>query len=119
MQQIHKWLCFTSFTCFILKISLLCGAVTFEQYEERTKLKGSYNEEERVFKASFPRTDIQFTIDDYHANPFMGLTTWAAFSQSQKDEAQFMVMGDFVLLQDEVNPVMSLFLDHDVEVTAL
>ena len=119
MKQIHSRFCIVLLISFILNVSLLYGAVTVDQYEERTKLKGAYYEEERVFKASFPRTDIQVTIDHYHANPFMGLTTWASFSQSQKDETEFMVMGDFVLLQDEVNPVMSLFLDHNIEVTAL
>jgi len=37
--------------------------------------------------------------------PFMGLTSWAAFMPGMRAEA--MVMGDLVLMQDEVNPVMS------------
>lgn len=48
---------------------------------------------------------------------FMGLTTWAAFADGKSAEA--MVMGDFVLLQDEVNPVMSTLLDSGLTVTAL
>jgi ribosomal protein L18 len=47
----------------------------------------------------------------------MGLTSWAAFSEGAKAPA--MVMGDVVLLQDEVNPVMSAALDAGLEVTAL
>lgn len=105
------------FVLFLVKLSLVCGALSQSQFEERTKLKGTYNEEEHVFKASFPRTDIQVTIDSYPATPFMGLTTWASFVETRNDE--YMVMGDFTLLQDEVNPVLSLFLDHGIQVTAL
>jgi hypothetical protein len=49
--------------------------------------------------------------------PFMGLTSWAAFTPGKGAEA--MVMGDIVLFQDEVNPVMSVALDSGLEVTAL
>jgi hypothetical protein len=49
--------------------------------------------------------------------PFMGLTAWAAFTPDMKGEA--MVMGDIVLFEDEVNPVMSAALDNGLEVTAL
>jgi hypothetical protein len=47
----------------------------------------------------------------------MGLTSWAAFLAGKK--ADTMVMGDLVLFEDEVNPVMSAALDNGLEVTAL
>jgi hypothetical protein len=46
-----------------------------------------------------------------------GLTSWATFMPGMKDNA--MVMGDLVLMQDEVNPVMSAALDNGLQVTAL
>jgi hypothetical protein len=46
----------------------------------------------------------------------MGLTSWAAFQQVS---TQTMVMGDIVLLEDQVNPVMSVALTNGLEVTAL
>jgi hypothetical protein len=46
----------------------------------------------------------------------MGLTSWAAF---QPVGTQTMVMGDMVLLEDQVNPVMSVALSNGLEVTAL
>jgi hypothetical protein len=49
--------------------------------------------------------------------PFMGLTSWAAFTEGGSDEA--MVAGDLVLFEDEVNPVMSAALDNGLSVTAL
>jgi hypothetical protein len=47
----------------------------------------------------------------------MGLTSWASFMPGMKGET--MVMGDLVLMQDEVNPVMSAALDNGLQVTAL
>ena len=88
-----------------------------DKYESLTGLKGSYNEKEKVFKASFPRNDIKVSVDNTQLDPFMGLTSWAAFTPV--DENKFMVMGDLVLFQDEVNPVMSALLNNNIEVTAL
>ncbi len=48
--------------------------------------------------------------------PPMGLTSWAAFKQAGKHTV---VMGDMVLLEDQVNAVMSVALDSGLEVTAL
>src|SRR4051812_26832914 len=51
-----------------------------DKYESLTGLKGSYNEKEKVFKASFPRDDIKISIDNTQLDPFMGLTSWTAFT---------------------------------------
>src|SRR5258706_3552381 len=49
--------------------------------------------------------------------PFMGLTSWAAFTPARKEQS--MIMGDLVLFQDEVNPVMSVAFANGLDVTAL
>ena len=85
--------------------------------EKLTGLKGTMNDAGTVFKVSQPRNDIKVSIDGWTAPPFMGLTSWAAFTPGKTDSV--MVMGDFVLMQDEVNPVMSAALDNGLEVTAL
>lgn len=84
--------------------------------EELTGLKGALNEAEGVFKVSYPRKDIAATIAGVKASPGLGLTAWAAFT---KHGEQTMVMGDMVMLEDQVNPVMSAALDNGLEVTAL
>lgn len=88
-----------------------------DKYESLTGLQGSYNEKEKVFKASFPRNDIKISVDNTQLDPFMGLTSWTAFTQI--DESKFIVTGDLVLFQDEVNPVMSVLLNNNIDVTAL
>jgi hypothetical protein len=73
-----------------------------------------------VVKVSFPRTDVPVEVDGWNnVPPFMGLTSWAAFTPGEKQGIEAMVMGDLVVFEDEVNPVMSALLEHGVEVTAL
>jgi hypothetical protein len=85
--------------------------------EQLTGLKGAFNTNEGVFKVTAPRNDLPVSVDGWKMPPFMGLTTWAAFIEGKKAEA--MVAGDFVLFEDEVNPVMSAALDAGLSVTAL
>ena len=84
-----------------------------------TGLKGVSNQKEGTFKVSKPREDVSVTVEQSQSRmaPFMGLTSWAAFMPSGKDSA--MVMGDIVLFEDEVNPVMSAALNAGLQVTAL
>jgi hypothetical protein len=72
-----------------------------------------------VVKASFPRKDVEVAVDSWKMPPFMGLTSWAAFSPARAGVAEAMVMGDLVVFEDEVNPVMSVLLDSGISVTAL
>lgn len=84
--------------------------------EQLTGLKGALNEKERVFKVSFPRKDIQATVAGTRMIPDLGLTAWAAFTPAGDHT---MMMGDIVLLEGEVNPIMSAALDNGLQVTAL
>jgi hypothetical protein len=71
-----------------------------------------------VVKVNFPRTDTPVQIDGWSkVPPFMGLTSYASFLPLENGRA--MMMGDFVLFEDEVNPAMSAALDKGLEVTAL
>jgi hypothetical protein len=72
-----------------------------------------------VVKASFPRVDVSVAVDGWRLPPFMGLTSWAAFAPGREGVAEAMVMGDLVLFEDEVNPVMSVLFENGVDVTAL
>src|SRR3974390_219887 len=82
-----------------------------------TGLNGKLNSEEGVYKVSQPRTDLKITVDQWKMPHFMGLTSWSAFQPGMGQNA--MMMGDLVLMQDEVNPVMSALLDSGLEVTTL
>src|SRR5262245_54273632 len=84
--------------------------------EELTGAKGALNEKEGVFRVSVPRSDLSVAAGGVKLTPPMGLTSWAAFKKAGKHTV---VMGDIVLLEDQVNPVMSAALDNGLEVTAL
>jgi hypothetical protein len=69
-----------------------------------------------VHRYGFPRTDLQVTLDGVTIRPTLALGGWVAF-QPMGNTA--MAMGDLVLLQSEVNPVMAKLLEGGVEVTAI
>ena len=84
--------------------------------EQLTGAKGQLDTKEGVFKVSVPRTDLQVTAAGVKIPPAMGLTAWAAFQGAPQHTT---VMGDIVLTEEQVNPVMSVALDNGLEVTAL
>jgi Domain of Unknown Function (DUF1259) len=92
------------------------AALDTAKIDEITGLKGKLNAQEAVYKVTFPRDDVKVLVTGWQMPPFMGLGTWAAF-QGTNDKA--MMMGDTVLFEDEVNPVMSAAFDNGLSVTAL
>jgi hypothetical protein len=100
--------------------ALLSASVTEAQraaIDQSTGAKGVYTEAEDTYKVTFPRTDIKVTVEGRPMSPFLGFSSWAAFTPG--GHGGLMVMGDCVLLEDEVNPAMSAALDAGLEVTAL
>ena len=91
----------------------LLDSVTIEKL---TGAKSKLDAIENVFKVSVPRTDLTITVAGVKMIPAMGFTSWAAFKPAGN---QVMVMGDMVLTEDQVNPVLSIALDNGIEVTAL
>jgi hypothetical protein len=92
------------------------GGLDTTAIEELTGAKGTLDAKEGVFKVTVPRSDIKATAAGVRMTPPLGLGAWAAFTKAGKHT---MVMGDIVLLEDQVNPVMSAALDAGLEVTAL
>src|SRR5439155_14382963 len=100
-------------------LTTLAQAETLDtsKIEQIIGLKGALNTNEGVFKVTSPRNDVKISVEDWTMPPFMGLASWAAFTEAKMGGA--MVMGDTVLFQDEVNPAMSVALDNGLAVTAL
>ena len=69
-----------------------------------------------VYKVGFPRTDLHVVLHGVTIKPGLALGSWAAFSGTDSDAR---VMGDLVLLPDEVNPVMEKLRAAGFEITAL
>lgn len=69
-----------------------------------------------VYKIGLPRTDLHVKVGDVEVKPTLALGSWLAF---RKMVAETMVMGDLVLTEDEVAPVMAALQDGKIEITAL
>ena len=75
-----------------------------------------------VLKFGFPRTDLQVMVDGVKLAPTLALGSWIAFKRLGRvgsDLRNVMVMGDLVLTEDEVSPVMLALQQGGVEQTAL
>jgi hypothetical protein len=69
-----------------------------------------------VHRYGFPRSDLSVTLDGVTIKPALALGGWVAFKPSH-DGA--MVMGDLVLLESEINPVMAKMIEGGLEITAV
>src|ERR1700732_305651 len=69
-----------------------------------------------ICRVGLPRTDLKVTLDGIELKPGFALGGWLAF---EKMSEQGMVMGDLVLTENEVNPVMTRLAAGGIEVTAL
>jgi hypothetical protein len=69
-----------------------------------------------VYRVGMPRTDLHVTLDGIELKPALALGSWVAF-ESMGDGA--MVMGDLVLTEEEISPVMKKLAAGGIEITAL
>jgi hypothetical protein len=69
-----------------------------------------------VYRVGLPRSDLKVSLDGVAIKPGFALGGWVAF---QRMGNQAIVMGDVVLTQDEVNPVMKKLEESGIEITAL
>jgi hypothetical protein len=88
------------------------------EYQQVLKIVGKAGDyKANVLKVNIPRNDVPVTIDNLAVPTPFGFGGW--FAMTKGDGGEDVMMGDLVLLQDEVNPVMSALLDNGLEVTAL
>src|SRR5215510_4303143 len=69
-----------------------------------------------VHRCGFPRSDLQVTVDGVTIRPSLALGGWAALKPGH---GGVMVMGDLVLLDTEIAPVMSKLIENGVEISAV
>jgi hypothetical protein len=69
-----------------------------------------------VHRYGFPRTDLQVTLDGVTIKPALALGGWTVFKPMH---GEVMVMGDLVLLETEINPVMAKLIENGIEITAV
>src|SRR5258707_15269498 len=69
-----------------------------------------------VHRYGFPRTDLNVTLDGVTIKPALALGGWVAFKPMHGGA---MAMGDLVLLETEINPVMTKAIEGGLEITAV
>ena len=69
-----------------------------------------------VYRVGIPRSDLTVLVDGVQLRPALALGSYLAFHKAGKEA---MVMGDLVLLQEEVNPVMKKLIEQGIEITAI
>src|SRR5947209_18462915 len=69
-----------------------------------------------VHRYGFPRSDLQVTLDGVTIRPALALGGWVAFKAAHGGA---MAMGDLVLLETEINPVMTKLIENGIEITAI
>jgi len=69
-----------------------------------------------VHRYGFPRTDLSVTLDGVTIKPALALGGWAAFKPAHGGA---MMMGDLVLLESEITPVMTAAIENGLEITAV
>src|SRR5829696_2435718 len=69
-----------------------------------------------VYRVGLPRTDVEVTLDGVVIRTALALGSWLAFRPMRNE---VMVMGDLVLTQEEINPVLTRLEQGGVEITAL
>lgn len=108
-----------------IQIALLCLLSTLAlaqdtpaEYQEVLKIVGKSGDyKSNVLKVNIPRNDLHVKVSGYALSKPFGFGGWFAMTKGNGGEE--VVMGDLVLTQDEVNPVMSALLEHGFDVTAL
>src|SRR3954470_19917574 len=104
-------------TAFVLGLwSAACGAQG--SWEPVAKALGRPGTEMPggVYRVALGRSDLKVTLDGVQVKPSLALGSYLAFIRMG---SQAMVMGDLVLLHEEVNPVMKKLVDGGIEITAL
>jgi hypothetical protein len=108
---------FSFFALLLMAIPLAAQEVPKDYQEVLTFLGRTGDSKAKVLKVNIPRNDLHVTIAGLSTPTPFGFAGWVAMTKA--DNGMEVLMGDLVLTQDEVNPVMSALLDHGLEVTAL
>src|SRR6059036_756945 len=88
------------------------------EYQQVLKIVGKTGDyKSNVLKVNVPRNDLHVKVAGFAVPTPFGFGGW--FAMTKGDGGDEVMMGDLVLTQDEVNPVMSALLEHGLEVTAL
>src|SRR3979490_2059966 len=106
------FVCFASFGSFAVAQDV---PADYQEVLKTLERKGDFKA--GVLKVNIPRNDLKMTIQGLSTPTPFGFGGWIALTKAT--DGSDVMMGDLVLLQQEVNPVLSALLDNGIGVTAL
>lgn len=114
----------TIFSLIAVALSICCTSAQQNEWAEVEKVFGKKGTvQDGVFKITFPRYDLKVKIGDFEVAPSLALTSWIGFIKANKDGMTMgrndMMMGDIVMLDNEVAPVIAKLVSLNLDVTAL
>ena len=114
----------TIFSLIAVALSICCTSAQQNEWAEVEKVFGKKGTvQDGVFKITFPRYDLKVKIGDFEVAPGLALTSWIGFIKANKDGMTMgrndMMMGDIVMLDNEVAPVLAKLVSLNLDVTAL
>lgn len=106
----------------VLGLSILAPIIAAQEmpsdYQQVLKIVGKSGDfKANVLKVNVPRNDLQMKVAGMELPTPFGFGGW--FAMTKGDGGEDVLMGDLVLTEEEVNPVMSALLEHGLEITAL
>jgi len=113
MSRIVPWI--ASLPALALCVAAAAADIDWSKVDEALGKKG-VDLPGSVHKYGLPRSDLSMTVDGAAIKPALALGSWLAF-QPAGDGA--MVMGDLVLTDTEINPVMERLIEGGIEITAI
>jgi hypothetical protein len=99
----------------LMPCSILAQDIPPEYQQVLTTLGKQGDFKDNVLKINIPRNDVRVTVAGVATPTPFEFGGWVAMTKG--DGGHQVLMGDLVLLQDEVNPVMSALLDNGLDVT--
>src|SRR5919112_275249 len=110
-----------SCTAFLILLAMTAPAVAQNMPADYASVLSTLNRQgdfkDNVLKVNIPRNDLKVSVDGVATPTPFGFGGWIALTKG--DHGMNVMMGDLVLTEAEVNPVMSAILDNGLEVTAL
>lgn len=114
VQMLFKSFCAALLLCAAMPFSVL-AASDWNRVSDAFGVPGAV-QVDGIYKITMPRSDLHVTVDGVEIRPAFALTSWVAFKPM--DNAS-MIMGDLVLSEKEIRPVMASLIKNGIAVTGL
>src|SRR3954447_9865301 len=119
-NQTRRMVAFMKLRTLILSLLFSCPVMLVAQGLDTAKIDEAMGRSGQktgdVYRLSFPRTDLHVSIAGVEIKPGLALGSWAAFAGNDNDA---IVMGDLVLLENELTPVMKKLRTAGFDITAV